>query len=53
MYLRSKLTSEICPKEGGVDGKTGQNRLKVPNLPHFFQKNNVFVEKHKALVDFI
>ena len=28
MHLRSKLTSEIGPKIGGLDRKTKQNRLK-------------------------
>ena len=38
MHLRSKLTLEICPKIGDLDGKTEQNRLKVPTLPLFFFK---------------
>ena len=32
MHLRSKLTSEMCQKIGVLDGKTEQNRLKVPTL---------------------
>ena len=53
MNLPSKLTSEICLKEGCLNGKTEQNCLKVPTLPAFFQKPTVFVEKRKTLVDFM
>ena len=54
MHLQSKLTSEICSKIGGLDGKTEKNRLKVLNLPtfFFFQKTTVFIEKRKTLMDF-
>ena len=39
MHLRLKLTSEMYQKIGGLDGKTEQKRLKVPNFqPFFFQK---------------
>ena len=48
MQLRSKLSSEICPKIGGLVEKTEQNRLKMPALPPFsFVKTTVFVEKRK------
>ena len=46
MYLRSKLTSEICQKLGSLDKKTKQNRLKAPGLPLFSQKTAVFIEKN-------
>ena len=53
-HLQSKLTSEICPKVGGLGRKTDQNHLKVTTLPpFFFQKTTVFVEKRKTLVDFM
>ena len=56
MQLRSKLTAEICPKIGGLDGKTKQNRKKISTLPPFFlkkeKKNTAFVEKRKTLDDF-
>ena len=55
MHLRSKLTSEICQKIGGLNGKTEQNRPEVPALPPFFfkKKPTVFIEKRKALIDFL
>ena len=53
MYLRSKVTSEICQKIVGLDGKKEQNRLKAFTLPPYFQKSIVFIEKQKALIDFL
>ena len=53
MHLRSKLTSEMCPKTGGLDRETEQNRLKVSTLPHFLQKTTVFIEKRKTVIDFL
>ena len=53
IHLRSKLTSEICPKAGSLRGKTGQNCLKVPTLLPFNQKPTAFIEKRKTLVDFL
>ena len=40
MHLRSKLTSEMCVKIGGLDGKRKRRRLKVSlcNLFFFFSK---------------
>ena len=52
MYLRSNLTSEICPKKRGLNGKTEQNRLNV-TLPPFFQITIAFMGKQKTLFDFI
>ena len=52
MHLRSKLTSEMCQKIGGLNGKTNQNLLQVPIFPLFLKKTNtVFIEKRKALID--
>ena len=48
MHFRSKLTSEIDQKIGGLDGKTEQTRLKMSTLSPFFQKTTVFIEKHKS-----
>ena len=45
MHLQSKLTSEMCHKEGSLNGKTEQNSLNVPTLPPLFQKTTVFIEK--------
>ena len=53
MHLLAKLTSEICPKIGGLGGKTEQNRLKVTILSSLIRKTPIFVEKRKTLVDFI
>ena len=53
MHLRSKLTSEICPNIGGLDGKTKQNRLKAPNRlclsekPLYLLKNNTHLSFFK------
>ena len=57
MHWRSKRTSGICQKIGSLDGKTEQNRLKVPTLPSFFskkkkKKNTGFIEKRKKIIDF-
>ena len=53
MHLRSKLASEICQKVGSLDEKIEQNRLKVPNLLPFYQKTTKFIEKGRALIDFV
>ena len=53
MHLRSKLTSELCQKMGGLDRKTEQNRLKVLTLPTFSQTVSVFIEKRKTPFDFL
>ena len=56
MHLRSKLTSEICSKIGGLDRKTEQNRLKMAPLPPFTKiqkQKTVFLEKRKKLVDLL
>ena len=45
MHILSKLISEICQKIEGLNGKTEQNRLKVPTLPTFVQKINVFFSR--------
>ena len=42
LHLRSKLTLEIGPKIGGLEGRKEQERL-VPTLPPFFY---FFSEKH-------
>ena len=56
MHLWSKLASEICPKIGGLDRKTEQNRLKMSTLPSFFltlyllkneKKLSIFYSKNK------
>ena len=53
MHIRSKLTSEICPKTVGLFGKAEQNRLKKPTLSPFLKKKTtVFVEERKTLVNF-
>ena len=51
MHLRSKLISDISQKVGSSDEKTEQNRLKVPTLT--LQKTTAFIEKQKALIDFL
>ena len=38
MRLRSKLTSEICQKVGGVNGKMTQNWLKTCTFSFFLGK---------------
>ena len=53
MHLRSELTSEICQKIRGLDGKTKQNRLKVPTLPPFFSKTTEFIGKRETVNDFL
>ena len=53
MHLRSKPTSEIHQKIRDLDGKTEENRLKVPTLSSFFQKKSVFIEKRNTLVDIL
>ena len=45
MHLRSKVTLEIRPKAGNLDGKKMRNRLKASTLPPFSQKTAVFIEK--------
>ena len=53
IHLRLKLISEICHKIGSSEVKTEQNRLKVPNLPTFFQKNSALIETRKTLIDIL
>ena len=45
MQLKIIILYPLNPKIGGLDGKTEQNRLKVPNLLPFFQKISAFIEK--------
>ena len=52
MHLRSNLTSGICQKVGTLDGKTEQNRFKVPFLQpfffFFFFKKPLYLSKTKS-----
>ena len=59
MQLRSKLTSEIRQKIGGLDGKQSKtvSQYLLSHPPPFFffflkKKPTVFIEKGKTLIDF-
>ena len=53
MHLLSKLVLEICQEVGSLSENTEQNRLKVPTLPHFFQKTTEFIKRRKTVIDFL
>ena len=53
LYLRSKLTLEICSEVGSSDGKTEQKRLNESTFSLFFKKTTVFIKKRKTLNDFL
>ena len=45
MHLQSKMTSEICPRKGGLDDKTKQNRLTT--FPPFFSQKTLYLLKNE------
>ena len=49
MHLLSNLTSEICQKGGGLDGKTKQNSLEVSTFHLFLRKPLYLLKNDKRL----